>query len=83
MNQQAEVEMDALIATDDYKLGSVCALQNVLHPIAVARLVRDKTKHVMLVGNGAFQFAMEEGIKVPISYVLLIYTRRSVNQKTF
>ncbi|KAH3767106.1 peptidase T [Pelomyxa schiedti] len=63
INRDAEVEMDAMIASDDLKIGSVCAIQNVRHPIAAARLVRDKSPHVMLVGRGALLFAMEEGMQ--------------------
>ena len=36
--------MDAIIATQDLKLGSVCGVQNIRNPIQLARLVRDKTK---------------------------------------
>lgn len=62
VNQLGEVEMDAIIATADHKLGSVCAIQNVKNPIKVARLVMEKSKHVMLVGKGATSFAREHGI---------------------
>jgi N4-(beta-N-acetylglucosaminyl)-L-asparaginase len=43
--------------------GSVAALQHILHPISVARKVMEKTPHVMLVGDGALQFALEQGFK--------------------
>lgn len=42
-------------------IGSVAALQNIKHPISVARAVMEKTPHVMLVGEGALQFAREQG----------------------
>ena len=38
-------------------------LQNIKHPVSVARKVMDKTKHVMLVGEGARQFAVSNGFK--------------------
>ena len=60
VNQIGEVEMDAIIATDEYGIGSVCAIQNVLHPISVARRIMEKTKHVMLIGDGANKFAKEQ-----------------------
>jgi len=44
LNRDGEVEMDAIIATQDLKLGSVCGVQNIRNPIQLARLVRDKTK---------------------------------------
>jgi beta-aspartyl-peptidase (threonine type) len=62
VNHIAEVEMDAIIATDDYKIGSVCAIQNIANPIKVARLVMEKTDHIMLVGRGANLLAQEMGI---------------------
>ena len=41
--------------------GSVACLQDILHPISVARKVMEETPHVMLVGPGAKQFALEKG----------------------
>ncbi|MFM1932659.1 MAG: hypothetical protein RL226_1962, partial [Bacteroidota bacterium] len=43
--------------------GSVCFLQNILHPISVARKVMDDTPHVMLAGEGARQFALAQGFE--------------------
>ncbi|MFW9992870.1 MAG: isoaspartyl peptidase/L-asparaginase [Candidatus Odinarchaeota archaeon] len=61
-NTIGEVEMDAIIATDDLRIGSVCAVQNIRNPVKLARLVLDKTKHVMIAGKGALLFAREQGI---------------------
>ena len=41
--------------------GSVSFLQNIKHPISVARKVMDDTPHVMLAGEGALQFALKNG----------------------
>jgi isoaspartyl peptidase/L-asparaginase-like protein (Ntn-hydrolase superfamily) len=43
--------------------GSVAFLQNIKHPVSVARKVMEDTKHVMLVGEGARQFAVSNGFK--------------------
>jgi len=43
--------------------GSVSFLEDIMHPISVARLVMEKTPHVMLAGNGAQQFALKNGFK--------------------
>jgi isoaspartyl peptidase/L-asparaginase-like protein (Ntn-hydrolase superfamily) len=43
--------------------GSVAFLQHIDHPISVARLVMEKTPHVMLVGDGALEFALSQGFK--------------------
>jgi beta-aspartyl-peptidase (threonine type) len=62
VNNLGEVEMDAIIATSDHRLGSVCAVQNIKNPIKLARLVMERTKHVMLAGSGANLFAREQGV---------------------
>ena len=53
--------LDASIMDGDGRCGSVAALQDILHPVSVARAVMEKTPHVMLVGEGAQQFAMQQG----------------------
>jgi beta-aspartyl-peptidase (threonine type) len=72
VNQNAEVEMDAIIATENFQIGSVCAIQNVSNPIQVARLVRDRTDHIFLAGKGASQFAYKQGIKFVTPEELLV-----------
>ncbi|MBI9038563.1 MAG: N(4)-(beta-N-acetylglucosaminyl)-L-asparaginase [Bacteroidales bacterium] len=57
------VTLDASIMDENGNAGSVCFLQNVKHPISVARLVMEKTPHVMLAGEGALQFALENGFE--------------------
>lgn len=55
------VTLDACIMDDKANIGAVAGLENIKHPISVARAVMDKTPHVMLVGAGALQFAKEQG----------------------
>ena len=55
------VTLDACIMDDKFNCGSVAFLERIKHPISVARRVMEKTPHVMLVGSGAQQFAIEEG----------------------
>lgn len=57
------VTLDACIM--DYKgnAGSVAFLQHIMHPVSVARRVMEKTPHELLVGDGAYQFALAEGFK--------------------
>ena len=43
--------------------GSVSFLQNIKHPISVAKLVMEETPHIMLSGKGAFDFAISKGFK--------------------
>ena len=44
------------------KAGSVAGVHRVKNPIQLARLVMDKSKHVMMVGDGAETFATEQGV---------------------
>lgn len=55
------VTLDACIMDEHFNCGSVAALERIKHPISVARRVMEKTPHVMLVGQGAQQFAVSEG----------------------
>jgi beta-aspartyl-peptidase (threonine type) len=63
-------EMDASIMDGrDLSCGGVAGVQHVPHPISLARLVMEKTPHVLLAGNGAEKFAEKMGIKlVPSNY---------------
>ena len=55
------VTLDACIMDHQFNCGSVAALERIKHPISVARRVMEKTPHVMLVGEGAQQFAVAQG----------------------
>jgi N4-(beta-N-acetylglucosaminyl)-L-asparaginase len=60
-DRDGNVTLDACIMDEFGNAGSVCFLQNIMHPISVARKVMEHTPHVMLVGEGAYQFALKEG----------------------
>ena len=53
--------LDACIMDHDSRCGSVAFLEDIIHPIDVARAVMEKTPHVMLVGEGAQKWALENG----------------------
>ncbi len=53
--------LDASIMTGDGSCGSVAFVRQVKHPISLARAVMEKTPHVMIVGEGARQFAIAQG----------------------
>lgn len=57
------VTLDACIMGPDGNAGSVSYLQHIMHPISVARRVMEKTPHVMLSGEGALQFALDQGFE--------------------
>jgi N4-(beta-N-acetylglucosaminyl)-L-asparaginase len=62
-DRDGKVTLDACIMDENGNCGSVAYLQHIMHPISVARLVMEKTPHVMLVGDGALQFALASGFK--------------------
>lgn len=55
------VRMDASIMTDDLSAGAVINIEDVEHPISVARKVMESTQHVILSGPLATEFAHSEG----------------------
>ena len=63
LNRDSRVQLDA-IAMDGARLeaGAVAAVERVRNPILLARLVQERSEHMMLVGAGAEQFAQENGI---------------------
>ncbi len=60
-DRDGHVTLDACIMDQDSNCGSVMGLEHIKHPISVARRVMEKTPHVILVGEGALQFALKEG----------------------
>lgn len=60
-DRDGHVTLDACIMDEHGNAGSVCCLENILHPVAVARRVMEQTPHVMLAGEGARRFAVEQG----------------------
>lgn len=61
-DREGIVTLDASIMKGDGSCGSVAYVRQIKHPITLARKVMEKTPHVMLVGQGAKQFAIAEGI---------------------
>ncbi|MBM3879055.1 MAG: N(4)-(beta-N-acetylglucosaminyl)-L-asparaginase [Verrucomicrobia bacterium] len=61
-NEAGVVELDASVMHGPTgRGGAVAALQNIRNPSNVARLVMERTDHVLLVGAGALQFAKAHG----------------------
>ena len=59
-DEQGNVTLDACVMDSTGNCGSVAFLQNIKHPVSLARKVMEDTKHVMLVGEGARQFAVSQ-----------------------
>ena len=62
-DRDGHVTLDACIMDNKGNAGSVCCLEYIKHPVSVARLVMEKTPHVMLSGEGALEFALQNGFK--------------------
>lgn len=64
-NEEGFLQLDASVMNgpDNNNAGSVAALENIKTPCSVARLVMERTDHLMLVGRGALKFAKMHGFK--------------------
>lgn len=62
-DRDGNVTLDACIMDHLGNAGGVCYLQDILHPISVARKVMEETPHVLLAGDGALRFALEQGFE--------------------
>ncbi len=58
------VTLDACIMDEKANCGAVGGLEQIKHPISVARKIMETTPHVMLVGQGAQQFALQNGFQL-------------------
>ncbi len=64
LNEKGEIELDAIIIDGaTLSFGAVAAVQNLLHPVSLARKIMEETEHSMLVGQGAQAFAQRIGFE--------------------
>src|SRR5215831_13856975 len=70
LDEGGDAELDAAIMDGSGpRAGAVAAVRHVKNPIELARLVMDKSPHVLLVADGAEEFALEQGVVlVPRGY---------------
>ena len=62
-DRDGRVTLDACIMAWNGDIGALCALEDVVHAVSVARRVMERTPHTMLVGEGARSFAIEQGFE--------------------
>ena len=62
---EGKIEMDAAIMDGSHlKAGAVAFVRNVKNPVKLARLVMERSEHVLLAGDGADMFAEEVGVEL-------------------
>ena len=62
-DRDGNVTLDACIMNKEGNYGAVVCMENIAHPVSVARKVMEETPHVLLAGKGAEQFAVSQGFK--------------------
>ena len=62
-DREGRVTLDSCIMDEFANCGAVACLEHIVHPVSVARKVMEKTPHVLLVGQGALEFALSQGFK--------------------
>ncbi len=64
LNANGEVELDASIMDGTtFRCGAVASVHRIKNPVSLARKIMDESEHILLVGEGAEQFALENGLQ--------------------
>jgi isoaspartyl peptidase/L-asparaginase-like protein (Ntn-hydrolase superfamily) len=72
---EGRVTLDAAIMDWKSRIGSVICIEHIKNPISVARLILEKTEHICLAGEGAFNFAITNGFRPDI-----LHTENSIKK---
>lgn len=83
LNAAGEVELDASIMNGrTFRCGAVAAVRNIKNPISLARIVMEKSEHILLVSTSAERFAVENGIELCDTNNLVTERERKLWQRS-
>ena len=78
LNRDGRVELDAIVMDGTtLRAGAVAAVERIRNPIRLARKVLESCEHMMLVGAGAEEFAVEQGLELCSPEALVVERERS------
>jgi len=82
LTHSGEAELDASIMDGvGPRAGAVAGVRHVKNPIGLARLIMDKSPYVMLIGEGAEEFAREQALEfVPNTYFRTPYREQELQR---
>ena len=81
-NADGEIEMDAAVMDgEDLRAGAVAAVRRIRNPVLAARLVMEKTRHVLLAADGAERFASKHGLHLEDPSYFATEARRAALQR--
>jgi beta-aspartyl-peptidase (threonine type) len=82
LTHNGEAQLDASIMDGvGPRAGAVAGLRHVKNPIGLARLVMDRSPYVMLIGEGAEEFARQQGLElVPNTYFRTPYRQQELHR---
>lgn len=82
LNAKGELELDAAVMDgDSMRMGVVASVKGFEHPVTIARAVMEHTRHSILAGAGAEEFAREMGIEEADRDYLITETARETYRK--
>jgi beta-aspartyl-peptidase (threonine type) len=65
LNRDGKVQLDAILMNGaTLKSGAAVAVERIRNPIRLARMILEKSEHMLLAGYGAEQFALEQGMSL-------------------